>query len=221
MRYFITPIILILVINLSLAQDPQRFMSEVAQVLGRNAGAGSTKPIVFTGSSSIRMWSDVQQRFPEYNIINTGFGGSQTSDMFYFAEELIIGYRPKQIFIYEGDNDLSEKKSPAQILSDTDKLLKYIRGRLSTRVQVAFITPKPSISRWHLRSEYEAYIRLLKDWAGKQKNVVCIDVWSPMIDTTGELKKDLFLEDNLHMNSKGYDLWTAAIRPYLKSKYKR
>lgn len=221
MRHLITFVILALAISVTQAQDPQRFREEVVLVKSENVKASSSKPIVFTGSSSIRMWTDVKQRFPEYNVINTGFGGSQTSDLFYFAEELIVDFKPKQIFIYEGDNDLAEKKTPQQILTDADKLLKYIRGRLSSKVQVAFITPKPSISRWHLRGEYEAYIRMLKEWVGKQKNVICIDVWTPMLEANGELKKDLFLEDDLHMNAKGYDIWTSTIRPYLKSKYKR
>jgi lysophospholipase L1-like esterase len=221
MRPIAISLILVLAFNLSRAQDPQRFKAEVVEVRSQNANASSSKPIVFTGSSSIRMWRDLQQRFPEYNVINSGFGGSQTSDMFYFAEELIVGYKPKQVFIYEGDNDLGELKTPEQVLLDAGKLLNYIRGRLSRKVQVAFITPKPSIRRWHLRGEYETYIRMLKDWAGRQKNVVCVDVWSPMLDANGELRKDLFLEDDLHMNAKGYDIWTSTIKPYLKSKYKR
>lgn len=214
-------IVLLFISCSAYAQDPQRFMDEVVALKQKDHELEKKLPIVFTGSSSVRLWGDIKNRFPDYNVINTGFGGSQMSDMFYFAEELIMQYKPKQVFIYEGDNDLGEKKTPEQVLSDADKLLKYIRGRLSNKVQIAFITPKPSIRRWHLKNEYEAYIKMLKEWTAKQKNVVCIDVWSPMIEANGDLKQDLFLEDNLHMNAKGYDLWTSAITPYLKKKYRR
>jgi lysophospholipase L1-like esterase len=203
------------------AQDPLRFKDEITAIKQKNTQVSTRNPIVFTGSSSVRMWNDIESRFSAYNILNTGFGGSQMSEMFYYAEELIVDYKPKQIFIYEGDNDLGEGKSPDQILQDADKVVKYLRGRLPKRIQIAFITPKPSIRRWDLKQRYENYIRLLKQWTAKQKNVICIDVWSPMIDTNGELKRDLFVEDGLHMNAKGYDLWTQAISPYLKRKYRK
>jgi hypothetical protein len=202
------------------SQDPLRFKDEISAIKQKTEKVSRTKLIVFTGSSSVRLWSDIESRFAGFNILNTGFGGSQMSEMFYYAEELIVDYHPKQIFIYEGDNDLGEGKTPEQILNDADKLVKYLRGRLPRRVQIAFITPKPSIRRWELKERYENYIQVLKAWTATQKNVVCIDVWTPMLDADGELKRDLFLEDDLHMNAKGYDLWTAAISPYLKRTYR-
>jgi lysophospholipase L1-like esterase len=138
------------------------------------------------------------------------------SELFYYADELIVQYKPKKIFIYEGDNDLSKGKSPDQILLDAEKLLKLIRCGLPRKVKVFFITPKPSILRWDQRNKYETYINMLKVWSGKQKNVEIVDVWTPMLDEKGELQKDLFIEDGLHMNSKGYDLWSIQIKRYLQ-----
>src|SRR5690606_4358215 len=60
--------------------------------------------IVFTGSSSIRMWNGLENKFPAYQIINSGFGGSQASDLLQYQEELIFRFNPKKVFIYEGDN---------------------------------------------------------------------------------------------------------------------
>jgi len=42
-----------------------------------------------------------------------------------------------------------------------------------------------------------------------------VNVWSPAIDSSGEVMKDIFLEDNLHMNAKGYAIWKKAIEPFL------
>ena len=36
-----------------------------------------------------------------------------------------------------------------------------------------------------------------------------------MFDKDGEVMKDIFLGDNLHMNVKGYAIWQKAIEPYL------
>jgi lysophospholipase L1-like esterase len=148
--------------------------------------------------------------------VNTGFGGSHMSDLYYYADELILNLKPKRIFIYEGDNDLGQGKTNEQIFADAEKLLRRIRCELPKKVKVYFITPKPSIRRWALKQQYENYISQLKAWTKNHKNVYTLDVWSPMMDEKGELKKDLFIEDELHMNSKGYDLWTEIIAPYVK-----
>jgi hypothetical protein len=214
-------IVLLIIAGIDVAngQDPQRFKKEVRDIKAKDSLLTNHKNLVlFTGSSSIRLWSDLRQRFTEFNVWNTAFGGSQTSDLFFFADDLIIPYKPKKIFIYEGDNDIGEGKNPDEILKDTDKLLKFVRGQLPRRTRIYFITPKPSIRRWELKAKYEDYISKLKIWASGQKRVTVVDVWSPMLDEKGELRKDLFIEDNLHMNSKGYDIWTKVLMPYLKKK---
>ena len=61
--------------------------------------------ILFVGSSSFRMWTDVQDAFPGYTIINRGFGGSALPDLIRYTNDIIVPYKPKQIVIYCGDND--------------------------------------------------------------------------------------------------------------------
>src|SRR5258708_1728329 len=36
--------------------------------------------ILFIGSSTIRLWKTLAQDFPEYKVINRGFGGSEIAD---------------------------------------------------------------------------------------------------------------------------------------------
>jgi len=133
------------------AQDALRFQTEVAELTANDKSLNKKDVILFTGSSSIRMWSSLQSDFPNYNIVNRGFGGSQASDLLHFIDQLILPYNPKKIFIYEGDNDLSVGKSPAQIVSTMDSVIAMIRQRVSRNVPIYLISAKPSISRWHLR----------------------------------------------------------------------
>lgn len=172
--------------------------------------------ILFTGSSTIRLWKNIEGNFPTKNILNRGFGGSRMSDLLHFADQLIIRYNPKTIFIYEGDNDLGEKKTPKEILASADSLLTIIRAKLPKNVKVYFISAKPSMARWHLKDQYAELNNGLKSWAKTKKNVYFIDMWPIMLNADGSIKKELFLEDGLHMNRKGYDLWQSQIKPFVQ-----
>ena len=77
------------------AQDPNRFREQVTMLFNTEYNFNPDKKlVVFTGSSSVRMWEDVQERFPEHNVINNGFGGSQFSDLLFFYDELITKQTP-------------------------------------------------------------------------------------------------------------------------------
>ncbi|HEX6892273.1 MAG TPA: SGNH/GDSL hydrolase family protein [Chryseolinea sp.] len=197
------------------AQGPQRFKDEVAELTANDGALKNENVILFTGSSSIRMWKSLQDDFPKYNIVNRGFGGSQTSDLLYYFDNLILPYKAKKIFIYEGDNDLSTGKSPEQILSTMDSVITLIRQKVSADVPVYLISPKPSISRWHIKDKYIEFNKLLRELASSKKEVHFVDVWTPALDADGNVMKDIFLEDGLHMNRKGYEIWVAVIRSYL------
>ena len=173
--------------------------------------------VLFTGSSSIAMWQDIEETFPEYEIINRGFGGSEFSDLIYYADRIIYPYEPSQIFIYEGDNDLAAGESIDSILKEAQELREEIRRKLPN-VPVIFISPKPSISRWELKEDYEKLNKALEDFAANSELTGFADVWSAMLDEKGEVRKDVFLEDDLHMNSKGYKIWKTVLMPFMEER---
>lgn len=200
-----------------MAQNPARFKEEVRAIEMKydtlwEPSVGET--IVFTGSSSIRLWQGIPELFPGYRIVNTGFGGSQTSDLIAYTEELVLRFHPKQVFIYEGDNDLGEGKRPRKILKDTQTLIRKIYDNDSA-TRVVLIAAKPSIKRWSLRGQYKRYNRLLFKLSRENPSLDFADVWAVMMDR-GKLRRDLFIEDGLHMNEKGYQLWYGVIKEYIK-----
>ena len=198
------------------AQDPNRFLGEVEKLVSTEYQFSPGKKLaLFTGSSSIRMWNDIQDYFPEYNVVNNGFGGSHFSDLIYFYNKLIIPHKPDILFIYEGDNDIASKKKPRDIAREAKFLLSKIRRDLPN-TQVVLISPKPSIARWELRKEYEALNKKLKKLARKTDKVEFADVWTAMLDEQGNVLRDVFLDDNLHMNKKGYDIWAIVLSDFLK-----
>jgi lysophospholipase L1-like esterase len=208
-------VLLLLFVGPLKAQEISRFQAEVDKLISGDSAINKKNIILFTGSSSIRVWNDLKTDFPKYNVLNRGFGGSQMTDMVIHAEDLILRYHPKQIFIYEGDNDIGAGKNTEEILAQADKLLLLIRKKLPKKIQVLFISPKPSLIRWQLKDKYLDYNHKLEQWTRQQMNVTFIDVWTPMLDAEGNVMKDLFIEDGLHMNRKGYEIWAKVIGSYI------
>lgn len=196
----------------SQAQDPVRFQTQIDELVSLKRPSGNH--IIFTGSSSIRMWKNVNEVYPAYSIVNKGFGGSQMSDLSYYLDDLVLKSDPCQVFIYEGDNDLNAGKAVAEILGDTDKVISRIKGH-NPAINIVLISPKPSVARWHLKEEYEALNRALAELASRDAQVEFADVWTPALDGNGVVFQDMFLSDNLHMNDKGYDIWKQVIEPFL------
>ena len=203
-------------IVLGQAPDPTRFAEEVETIEQKDFNIDQNKPIVvFTGSSSVRMWTDVPNYYPQVNAINTAIGGSHYTDLIFYQQELIYDFAPEKIFIYEGDNDIDAGFSPSEILGTAAYLYAQIRQKLPD-TQIYLLTPKPSISRWHLKEEYEAFNSLLEDFCKYDENLYFVDVWTPMLNDDGVVRDDIFISDNLHMNETGYKIWGNVLGNFLK-----
>ena len=171
--------------------------------------------ILFVGSSSIRLWKTLAQDFRECHVINRGFGGSEIADSVAFAERIVIPCRPKTIVLYAGDNDLAAGKSPQQVFAGFKAFVQKIQAALPG-TRVAFLSIKPSPSRWHLAEEIKTANRMIGDFCRRKKRLIYIDVFHPMLGPDGQPRAELFVEDRLHLNPKGYALWTRIIRSRLQ-----
>lgn len=215
-KFFFILIFLLFGIFISNAQDPNRFKEQVDELFNKEYNfTPNKKLVVFTGSSSIRMWKDVQNYFPDYNVVNNGFGGSHFSDLIFYYDQLILKQKPEILFIYEGDNDIAGEKKPGLIKRQAKELYKRIRLDLP-ETKIIFISPKPSIARVNLKKDYEKLNRRLKRVCNRKDNLEFADVWYPMLDENGDVFQDIFIEDGLHMNKKGYDIWGKVISQYLQ-----
>lgn len=172
--------------------------------------------IVITGSSSVRRWHPtIEKDLAPLSVIPRGFGGSTMEDALYWIDRVAIAYNPRAIVLYEGDNDTGRYEvPPAKIANQFEQILKKIHGALpQTRVYV--ISVKPSVSRWDTWAEAVATNDRLEKIAADNDLVTYIDVASPMLKANGDVMTDIFVEDDLHLNPKGYELWSAAVRSVL------
>ncbi len=206
---------LLLLGPLAQGQNTDGFQKEVDAISQRYDSLwDSTKEtIVFTGSSSVRIWKDLDRRFPEKQLVNSGFGGSQASDLLRHCETLILRFKPKKVFIYEGDNDIAAGKKSGEIIENTVAIIEKIRQQ-DPATKIVLIAAKPSIARWELKRGYKKLNRKFKRLSKKDALITYADVWTPMLEGR-KVKQTIFLEDGLHMNKQGYDIWYSVLKNFV------
>ena len=170
--------------------------------------------ILFIGSSSIRLWKDLKSDFPDLPVINRGFGGSQIIDSVYFAERIVFPYKPRMIIMYAGGNDINVGKSAEEVFNDFKMFITKVHNKLpSTRI--GYIAISPNLARWKQVDKVKEANRLIREYTLRDPRLFFIDTFTYMIGEDGLPKPDIFVNDGLHMNRKGYDIWKVVIKPYL------
>lgn len=198
------------------AQAP-RFRKDIDAFLKTDSITTPQKgQLLFVGSSSFTFWKDIKDYFPGYPILNRGFGGSALPDLIRYANEIIIPYQPKQIIIYCGENDLADSATvtPKMVRKRFKNLLNIIRAALG-KVPVAFVSIKPSPSRWKQEKKFLKANQLIKRYLKRDPAAVFINVHDAMLLADRSVNPTLFIKDNLHMNANGYKIWQKIIEPVL------
>ena len=175
--------------------------------------------VLFVGSSSIRLWA-TREHFPEFPVINRGFGGCHISDVNYFVHRIVLPYKPKVIVFYAGDNDIASKKTPKRAFDDYRKFVNLVHKELAA-TKIVFIGIKPSLSRWSLWPLMNEVNLMIKDFSDKDDRLFVFDSAIPLLESDGKPNVRLFLKDNLHLNSKGYDAWAGTLKPIVKKAFEK
>ena len=160
------------------------------------------------------MWDSLAADFPGKPVLNRGFGGSQLRDAAHYADQVAVRYRPRMILLYAGDNDINAGRSPQQVLADFRAFVARIRRDLP-RTRIGYLAIKPSPSRAEQLPLQRQANDLIRAEAARMRDVVFIDIATPMLGADGQPRAELFLGDRLHMNRAGYALWREIVSPYL------
>jgi lysophospholipase L1-like esterase len=170
--------------------------------------------LLFIGSSTIRLWKMLAQDFPQHQVINRGFGGSQIADSTHFAERIIFPYAPRMILLRAGGNDIHAGKSPELVFSDFRAFVAKVQERLPA-TEIAYIALSPTIARWSEKEKGEALNRMVLEYSSHIPGLKYIKAESISLGPDGKPRSELFVADKLHFNSEGYKLLAASVRPYL------
>jgi lysophospholipase L1-like esterase len=170
--------------------------------------------ILFIGSSSIRLWADLEQRFAGKPIIKRGVGGSTIAQLVdYYTPYILFPYQPRKIFIYAGENDIADGKPAAFVSEEFTKLWGMIHQKLPG-TEIYYMSIKPSPVRAKYYAEVGKANELIKSYLLNRPHSHFVNL-VPAIYKAGTTSPDssLFKGDYLHLNPNGYDKWQAVLQP--------
>jgi lysophospholipase L1-like esterase len=202
--------------------NKNRFLSEIEVFKQEDIQNPIPKgAIIFTGSSSIRLWKSLQADMQPMKVYNRGFGGSTLAEVYHFADDLIVKHQPKAVVLYAGENDLqmlhNDNFAVSKVVDDFENLISYLQVKIP-EARIYYISIKYSPSR-------DAIAKLLVQ-ANAQIAAICaknsklhfIDITEPMKKQSANNRDALYVEDRLHLNEKGYEIWAKTVRKTLLRK---
>ncbi|MEM7395092.1 MAG: M1 family aminopeptidase, partial [Verrucomicrobiota bacterium] len=167
--------------------------------------------ILFTGSSSIRTWTSLEKDMAGYTVLNRGFGGSQISDVLHYFDRIVTPYKPSKIAFYCGENDLHKGKSVETVVNDFKTFARRVH-EMNPETPIYFISVKPSPKRWASNPQYVEANRHIRSFCETDARLVYLDMASAMLGEDGKPLPDIWKDDQLHLNAKGYEIWTPILR---------
>lgn len=199
------------------SQDPTFFEDAIAAFEAEDRVSAPAQPVVvFTGSSSVRLWSSLAEDMAPIPVLNRGFGGSQMSHVVHYAERIIHPYRPVAVVVYAGDNDLAPRtgKTAETVLTDFEELVRSVHAELP-EARIYYLTIKPSRLRWDRWPEMERANQRIAAFAASDSRLGVIDIGPATLGPDGTPRDDVFRIDGLHLNATGYAAWAEIVRPAL------
>lgn len=187
------------------------FAEETATLIQRREeNPPSPGVTAFYGSSSIRLWESLSEDFSDIPVINLGFGGSTMGACVYYFDTLIPPCQPGAIVFYAGENDIGDGRTPDQIVQDFKALHEKV-ALLPDDIPFAFLSIKPSPSRWKFIDRIRETNRRIAEAISDRPQSHFVDVGTPMLSDAGTPRRELWMDDGLHMTRDGYRVWWQTL----------
>ncbi|MGA8657958.1 MAG: GDSL-type esterase/lipase family protein [Chthoniobacterales bacterium] len=174
----------------------------------------SQRPIIFYGSSSIRLWKTLSQDFIGYPVVNCGFGGSRLSDCVRYVSRLVLRLKPAAVVVYAGDNDLAQGALPDQAFASFRDLYRALRG-YSEQMPIAYISVKPSPARLRYIDNILRFNQMVQAFLQNQPAAKYIDICTAMLGSDQKPNPALFVQDQIHLSGLGYQMLRQDVSTFL------
>ena len=166
--------------------------------------------IVFYGSSSFRLWNNLNEDFKSYNVLNYGFGGAFIEDCIRYFDRLFSNINPIAFVLYVGGNDLSLEYSNRKINSLFKILLTKIKSQFPN-TKIICVSIKPSYHRIEKFKKIKKLNTIMKEELMKNHKNSYVDIFKLFLNKDEKIIESYFVKDNLHLSKKGYEVWKKAI----------
>ncbi len=167
---------------------------------------------VFVGSSTFAWWNSLEEDFKEENAINRAIGGTTIPDINDNLHDLVLKYQPHNVVVYSGINDLARGRQPDQVEQDVEKLERNIHSRMPN-AELYFLAPSESPKNKDLKEKYREAGKLIRNYLEGRSHCHFVDTPTVMHNSEGALRTELYLQDDMHPNKRGYD---EVLRPLIK-----
>jgi hypothetical protein len=197
--------------------DPEVWESSIEALVEETHSRGELhEPVLFTGSSSIRLWDTLKTDMQPFTIIQHGFGGAKLGDLEHYAERLVNDFAPRAVVVFAGSNDLQpDAVTNAEVLVATYRsFVDKVRRDLPT-IPIYFIGITPTPLRFSIWEEAKATNDAMKTYIAGQPNTHYIDVASRLLKPDGTPLRSNYRFDGLHPSADGYAIWTDIVRTRL------
>lgn len=173
---------------------------------------------LFIGSSSIRMWNSIAADMAPFRPIERGFGGSTFSDVAIFAPRILSphDYQALVVFVANDVTGGESDKSPQEV-GQLARYLISVSQKIRPNAPIILIEITPTPKRFAAWSKIREVNAVLREVALSEKNVYFVATAESFLTPDNQPRPELFSEDQLHLNSSGYQLWTQLITPVLHS----
>ena len=178
--------------------------------------------LLFIGSSSIRLWDNIQVDMYPYSSVKRGYGGAHFYDLVHFSERLVKNHSPKAILIFVA-NDITGSNDFTNLVGDLSphevkRLFRYnykLIRCIHKQTPIFLIETTPTPKRWKVWKKILQANKKLERFCKQEPNLYFISTRDKFIGADGLPIKSLFLNDELHLNFDGYKLWSSLIKSKL------
>jgi lysophospholipase L1-like esterase len=132
--------------------------------------------------------------------------------LLYYYDRLVLKYQPSKIVLYEGDNDITASFLTPDVVLKCFELFVKLTEIYLPGTTIYFISIKLSPSREKFIDKLLITNMMIKEYCNLHPKLHYIDITEKMYDSDGNIRTDIFLSDKLHLNEKGYELWTDIIK---------
>lgn len=169
---------------------------------------------LFLGDSITEVY-DLDKYYKNMPVVNSGRGGYKTYQILENMEEMAYRYNPSKIFLLIGTNDVSINKSKTSIINNIIKIIEELKeNRPNAKIYVESIYPTGSDTTYTIREINKE----IKKYCG-ENDITYIDVFSKLQNKKGNIKEE-YTKDGVHLSTKGYEVVTDIIKPYIQEKEK-